>query len=204
MERKLLVKKVNEIELSTEMKERIIKNCYIEREENNMSKNKIKTIFSRPMVAVASFALCLCFVGITSFAATGKLNGFFKDITNWNGAVTGTSYEQATNEVKLSLTEISNKLEIDLTMLNPSIAPYNIFENFGIKDYKIIDMNGNIITEGNLEKTEKVIDGKVNIYISINNVKNGNYKLIINELLGSSKADQPLVLSGSWECEFTK
>ena len=89
-------------------------------------------------------------------------------------------------------------------MLNPSVAPYNTFEKFGIKDYKIIDMNGNIITEGNLEKTEKVIDGKVNIYISINNIKNGNYKLIINELLGSSKADQPLVLSGSWECEFTK
>ena len=36
MERKLLVKKVNEIELSTEMKERIIKNCYIEREENKL------------------------------------------------------------------------------------------------------------------------------------------------------------------------
>ena len=204
MERKLLVKKVNEIELSTEMKERIIKNCYIEREENNMSKNKIKTIFSRPMVAVASFALCLCFVGITSFAATGKLNGFFKDITNWNGAVTGTSYEQATNEVKLSLTEISNKLEIDLTMLNPSIAPYNIFEKFGIKDYKIIDTDGNIVTEGNSEKSAKVIEGKVHIYIPIDNLKSGNYKLIINKLVGSAKADQPLILNGSWECEFTK
>ena len=204
MERKLLVKKVNEIELSKKMKERIIKKCYIEMEENTMSKNKIKKIFSRPLVAVASFALCLCFVGITGFAATGKLNGFFKDITNWNGTVTGTSYEQATNEVKLNITEVSNKLKVDLIMLNPSVAPYNTFEKFGIKDYKIIDMNGNIITEGNLEKTEKVIDGKVNIYISINNVKNGNYKLIINELLGSSKADQPLVLSGSWECEFTK
>ena len=48
----------------------------------------------------------------------------------------------------------------------------DVYHDFGIKDYKIIDMNGNIITEGNLEKTEKVIDGKVNIYISQNiNIK---------------------------------
>lgn len=45
--------------------------------------------------------LCLCLTGVTALAATGKLQGFFSDITGWNGAVVGTSYEQATKELEV-------------------------------------------------------------------------------------------------------
>ena len=30
----------------------------------------------------------------------------------------------------------------------------------------------------------------------------GKYELIVSEMVGSSKADQPLVISGTWEVEF--
>lgn len=40
--------------------------------------------------------------------------------------------------------------------------------------------------------------------ISLEEVPAGEYKLIVTELVGGFKADQPLVVSGTWECEFTK
>ena len=89
---KELKKKVNEIEMSDEMRSRIIRNCYLKMEEETMRKNKRTTFFRKPMVAVASLALCICLTGISAMAATGKLQGFFKDITRWDGAVVGTSY----------------------------------------------------------------------------------------------------------------
>ena len=98
---KELKKKVNEIEMPDEMRSRIIRNCYLKMEEEMMRKDKRTTFFRKPIVAVASLALCICLTGISAMAATGKLQGFFKDITRWDGAVVDTSYEQATNEVEV-------------------------------------------------------------------------------------------------------
>ena len=32
----------------------------------------------------------------------------------------------------------------------------------------------------------------------------GEYKLVVTELIGGAKAEQPLVVKGNWECGFTK
>ena len=169
-----------------------------------MNKNTPKNIFKRPLVAVATFALCLCATGVTALAATGKLQGYFKDITNWSGAITGTSYEQATDEVELTVLEVSDELTLEIEFVNPKVAPYSFFEQFGVESYKIVDMAGKVIAEGETSEPAEISEGKANITISLLNIPNGEYKLIVSELVGSSKADQPLILSGAWECEFAK
>lgn len=80
MEKRILVEKLNEFEMPKEMRDRIIRNCYIESEEQTMHKNTTKKFIKKPMAVAASFVLCLCLTGVTALAATGKLQGFFKDI----------------------------------------------------------------------------------------------------------------------------
>lgn len=201
---KELKEKVKEIEMPDEMRVRIIKNCYLKMEEQTMREHKKNTLFRKPMVAVASLALCICVTGISAMAASGKLQGFFKDITNWNGAVVGTSYEQATEEVEVKVTENTDGLAVEVTLLTPDKAPYMTFEQMGIQAAKVVDVDGKVIMKDVISEPAEVQDGKVSIQISLENVSAGNYTLQISELVGSSKADQPLVLGGEWECGFTR
>lgn len=50
--------------------------------------------------------------------------------------------------------EVTDKLVVEITMVNSNTAPYSFFEIFGIKDYRIVDANDNLIVENkNLEPT---------------------------------------------------
>ena len=169
-----------------------------------MRKDKRTTFFRKPIVAVASLALCICLTGISAMAATGKLQGFFKDITRWDGAVVGTSYEQATEEVEVKAAETAVGLAVEVTFLDPDKAPYMFFEQMGIHAANIVDMDGKVIVKDLTSEPVDVQDGKVNIQISLENMVAGNYTLQIRELVGSKKAEQPLVVYGVWECEFVQ
>lgn len=173
-----------------------------EMEKKVVSKN-ISRFFKRPIVAVASLVLCVCVTGVTVLASTGILQGFFKDIIGWNGAVIGTTYEQATEELELSIADVAEEIILNVNMVNPEVAPYREFELFGIESYKIVDMSGNVVVEGTTTEMAEITDGAAIVNISLDNVSDGQYKLIVSKMIGSSKADQPLVLSGIWECEFT-
>ena len=199
MEKNELEKKVKEIKMPKEMQERIIRTCYKEMEENTMKK-----CFKKPMVAVATVALGLCLTGITALASTGKLEGFFKDIIRWDGAVIGTSYEQATEEVELNIVDVAQQLTVELTILHSDVAPYSLFESFGIEEYKIMDENGNIVAESREIETAFIVDGKVQVRIPLENISAGQYTLVASKLVGTSKGDQPLLLNGNWKCEFIK
>lgn len=214
MEKNLLAETVKKIELSEDRKERIIKNCYEKMEESVVSKNvqvknatkreTTRNCFKRPMVAVASLAICLCLTGVTALASTGKLQGFFKDIVRWDGAVTGTTYEQATEEVELYASVVSDVLAVEMIMINPNTVPYSTLETLGIGQYKIVDGNGNTIVEKGVTENAEVTDGKANVAISLSEMASGKYKLMVNTLVGGAKAEQPLAISGNWECEFVK
>ena len=199
MDKKKFANKIKEIEIPKDMQQRIIEKCYIETEKKSMNK-----MFKKPMVAVASFALCVCLMGVTALAATGKLEGYFRDIKRWDGAVIGTAYEQATDEVELNIVEVSDKLVVEITMVKPKEAPYSFFEMFGIKKYKIVDTNGNVIVENENLEMSAIANNKVLVNVPLDDVGNGEYTLIVSELVGSSKAEQPLGLSGTWECSFRR
>ena len=204
MTEKNCLENLKEIEMPDDMKNRIVSKCKVELEEQKMSKRKTNKFARRPMVAAASLVLCLCLAGATVLASTGKLQGFFKDVKRWDGAVVGTTYEQATDEIAVKITEVKDELTLEISMLDSNVAPYSEFELFGVKNYKIIDMDGKNIAEADDENMAELISGKVVVQIPVNNIAEGAYKLIISEMVGSAKADQPLVLSGIWEIEFTK
>lgn len=200
---KEFAEKIKQIEMPAEMQERIVKHCYERMEEESMKKNR-KNRFQKPMVAVASLALCLCVTGVSALAATGKLEGFFKDITRWDGAVIGTTYEQASDEVEIAIAEVNDSLEVNITFVEAQKVPYSTFESLGIHNYQILDENGKVVVKG-AETTSAVINnGQVELAISLEEVPAGEYKLVVTEMVGSAKADQPLVMSGNWECGFTK
>ena len=199
MDKKKFVNIINEIQMPKDMQQRIIEKCYIETEKKKMNK-----MFKKPMVAVASFALCVCLMGVTALAATGKLEGYFRDIKRWDGAVIGTAYEQATDEVEMNIIEVSDKLVVEITMVNFKEAPYSFFEMFGIKNYKIVDANGKVIVENENLEMSAIANNKVLVNVPLDDVGNGEYTLIVSELVGGSKADQPLGLDGTWECSFRR
>ena len=199
MDKKKFVNIINEIQMPKDMQQRIIEKCYIETEKKRMNK-----MFKKPMVAVASFAVCVCLMGVTALAATGKLEGYFRDIKRWDGAVIGTAYEQATDEVELNIIDVSDKLVVEITMVNFKEAPYSFFEMFGIKNYKIVDANGKVIVENENLEMSAIANNKVLVNVPLDDVGNGEYTLIVSELVGGSKADQPLGLDGTWECSFRR
>jgi len=196
-----LSQKIQEIEMPEEMKQRIIRNCYNKTEVKAMRKNKV---FQKPVVAVASVMVCLCLVGVTAvFAANGKLEGFFKDITRWDGAVIGISYEQATEEIKMSAVAAEDELTVTAEFVKAEMIPYKEFETFGIKEYRIMDEQGNVVIKGDTTEAFEIMEGKVNIVIPIADFSSGKYTLVVSGFIGSKKADQPLTLGGNWECEIT-
>lgn len=198
MDKKKFANKIREIEMPIEMQQRIIENCYVETEKKSMNK-----MFKKPLVAAASFAICVCLTGVSALAATGRLEGFFRDIKRWDGAVIGTAYEQATDEVDINIMDITDKLVVEITMMHSNEAPYSFFETFGIQEYKIIDVNGNVVMENEILEMAVITEGKAYVNIPLDDINAGEYTLMVSALVGSAKAEQPLVLSGTWECGFT-
>lgn len=203
MEMKELSNQVNKIEMPREMQERILRNCHIKTEEKIMEKNKTNKKYRKPAVAVAVLAICLSLTGITALAAGDKLKGYFRDIKRWDGAVTGTAYEQATDEVEITAVAEAGQLAVNVKMLNADRAPYAYIETMGIKEYKILDLEGNEIVTGEATEAVAVSEDSVIVPVSLEGVSCGNYKLVISKLVGGAKAEQPLDISGTWECEFT-
>lgn len=213
METKLLEEKVKEIQMPEEMRKRILAKCNEnmvvdmkkEMESKKMRKNNGNKIWNKSLVMAASLALCICVTGITAMAASGQLKGFFKDKIGWNGAVVGTTYEQATDEILVSVVnaDVEEELELLVTFVNPEEAPYREIEMVRIESYQILDATGKVVAEGGTDEYRMMAEA-VNMSVPVRVLEEGSYKLVITAFSGSAKADQPLSIYGEWECVFKK
>ena len=206
MEFENLKSAAQEITMPEEMKRRIAHNCkQIETtmEEHNMNNRKNNSFFKKPVAVFAVLAVCLS-LSVTALAAAGTLKGFFRDITNWQGAVVGTSYEQATDEIDVNVTVDGDELTVLATFVDPNKFPYRESQLLGIADYRIMDAEGNVVQEGATDKFTPVANGQASIVLELNELATGSYKLIVTAFVSGKKADQPLNISGTWECEFSK
>ncbi len=201
METKRLKDAVNKIEMPSDMKKQILENCYAEIEGRNSS---MKQLFRKPAFALPVLVLCLSLVGFTTVAAAGKLPGFFKDITNPFGTVTGTEYLDATDEIEISADCDSDQMKIELVFVNPDTAPYNELDSITISDWKIEDSQGKKVMKNSETKTVDIVNGKASMTLSLDSLPEGEYVLIINELTGYKKADSPLKIGGTWIVSFEK
>ena len=189
------------IVMPEDMKRRIITNCKLRISQTGkdsiMKKNKM---FKKPATVFAAMAICLS-LSVTALAATGVLKGFFQDVKRPDGAIIGTTYEQATDEITLKVT-VEDETLIAVASFTGK-APF-IAEEMGIGDYQIVDGSGKVVKDGSYTEYAKIIDGQTEIKIDISDIADGSYKLIVNSFVAYSKADQPLPVSGEWDCNFTK
>lgn len=194
------------ITMPEEVKRRIIKNCKTQisnsRKEIIMKTNKNNTFFRKPAAVFVAVALCLS-LSVTALAATGVLQGFFQDITDYRGAVVGTSYEHAADEIAMNVTVNGDELTVLATFADPQMVPYVYAERLGIAAYSIVDTNGKVVKEGAAESIE-VVNGQAAVSIQLDGIDSGSYKLIVTAFVSEKKADQPLYIHGNWECAFTK
>ena len=187
------------IEMPADMKERIAKNCLAEiaheRTETPMKKRKS---LKRTLLIAAVLILCLPVAGLAL-----KSGGNFKDIKNIFGAVTGTEYENATDEITLSLSTEENSLLVETTFVNPDAPPYSFCEQLSIGTYQVLDKAGNIVLEGADTSPVTVTEGQTRFYITLDDLEKGTYTLKIDSFISSKKADQPLPIYGNWELNFS-
>lgn len=202
MELQKLKHAADTITMPDDMKHRIVRNCrtqiYSIGKESTMKNN----VFRKSAAVAAAVVICLS-LSVTALAATGVLKGSFRDIMNWQGAVVGTSYEQATDEISMSVTVNGQELTVQATFADPQMAPYVYSERLGITHYRIVDENGKAVKEGAAESVE-VVNGQAAVKITLDDIDCGRYKLIVSAFVSEKKADQPLNINGNWECVFTK
>ena len=167
-----------------------------------MNHRKNSSVFRKPAAVFAALAACL-FLSVTALAAAGVSKGFFRDITNWQGAVVGTSYEQATDEIDVNVAVNDKELTVMATFADPQIFPYREVEKLGIAAYCIVDSNGKTVSEGAAASAE-VVNGHAAVSIRLEDLDSGSYRLMIRAFVGEKKAEQPLNINGNWECEFSR
>lgn len=218
MERNLLKEEIKEIKMPRAMQERIVENCRnvgLEEKENvfmaknisaDTNKQSAKKSTGRKWTRIATVAaavtLCLGLGGITVMAASGKLEGFFADVTRWDGAVVGETYEQATEEIAVSASVSGDSLVVNAVLLKAGEAPYAFIESVNVQTYCIVNAEGETLVEGTSNEKAAITDGMVSFKLPLDELERGNYTLIITEFVGTKKAEQDLPIKGYWECEF--
>lgn len=189
------------IVMPEDMKIRIAENCKKQisqqRKETTMKNNKL---FKKPAAVFAALAICLS-LSVSAMAASGLLKGFFQDVKRPDGAVIGTTYEQATDEIALKVNIDGDTLAVIAAFTDK--APF-IAAEMGIGNYQIVDGNGKVVKDGSYTEHTKIIDGRAEIRIDISDIDNGSYKLIVTSFVAYNKADPPMAVNGDWACNFTK
>ena len=218
--RALIEEKLNGIEIPKELHESCamgVKRAKEEMEENTMKMTKTKkgnTInrMGRLAATAAVLAICFCVLNNTSMATGVK--GFFKDVTRFDGAVVGTEYVQATEEIDVCIVTAAREqekllLSMEITFLNEAELPFRDIEELNLGKVQIVDKAGEKMVEITEEHIKSAIgtvsNGKavINILVTEGEFHSGEeYTLVINSVYGSKKADAPLEMKGNWECAF--
>lgn len=146
--------------------------------------------------AIVAAAACASVVGVAA------VTGSFRDVTRWDGAVVGTAYEAAAEELRAEAAVRDGALTVTVTMLRPQEPPYSECEQLAVGHYQITDMAGSVLAEGGGTAPCPVRGGQADIPIELDGLGSGEYKLRIDQFIASSKADQPLAIQGGWECAF--
>lgn len=203
MEYPELKRSVEAIEMPPEMRERIASNCRMAAAQTQYQEDftvKKQKSYKRPVTIAVAVALCLC-LSVGVMAATNT--GFFKNITNPVGTVTGSEYVQATEEIQVTVTADEGELTVLAVVSDPNAFPYRECAALSIGSYRILDATGNVVAEGSNTDSSLLTDGQAELTIPLSDLDSGDYKLVIEAFVGSKKADQPLSITGFWESGFT-
>lgn len=161
---------------------------------------KKRTLHSKGKIIAAAAAVCLCLVMGVSAAG---IRGYYKNITNWTGAVTGGVYEQANEEIQVSASAAEREIMVTAVFVYPQNAPFREFESLRIGAYQLLDASGKVVLSGERTDLSPVADGNAEIAIPMEEPAPDGCKLVITSFIGESKGDQPLSVNGTWECTLS-
>lgn len=190
---KQLKRSVEAIQMPRDMKQRIARNCMSEKKQNN--------VWSVRKLSAAAAALLLCVLLPLGVTAAGN-RGFFRDILRWDGAITGQVYEQATDVISVTAQVKGDTLLVQAQFTFPEEAPFSYFEEFAVGAYQITQ-GSRTVAEGNELPFVRITGNEANIPLSLKELEQGDYTLVITSFRGRAKADQPMEITGHWEQAFT-
>jgi len=152
------------------------------------------------IIAAAAAVLTVAVCGVAGLAAIK--GGYFSDEKNIFGAVTGTRYEQATEEISVSAQTNGIYVDISIELLNIGEAPYCYLETLAIGEYSLTDDSG-ATTDIDLAEIQAAIsDGKAVVSVPVSSLNDGRYSLEITQLIAGKKADADLIITGRWDVGF--
>ncbi|MBE6122784.1 MAG: hypothetical protein E7190_08720 [Erysipelotrichaceae bacterium] len=196
METGMLKEEVMKIEIPEVMKERIAAQCTSRMQEGGKAGFRL-----RPASVSALFLICFALAGVSGLAY-GKLQGYFRDVKNPIGAVTGTAYEDADEEIMISAERKDGRIIAGITFADKEMFPYRELELIRITEYELQDEDG-VVIPAEAGDAAVIKDGTACVTLRADIPAGGRYTLIITELEGLKKADQPLKIHGTWECSFS-
>ncbi|MBE6759837.1 MAG: hypothetical protein E7554_07085 [Ruminococcaceae bacterium] len=205
MDYRKLKNAAEKITLPEEARQRIAKNCRIRisenTEEHTMNKSRNTSVVRKSVAVFAVLAICLT-LSVTALAATGVLQGYFRDITDWRGAIVGIAYENADDEINMSAAVSGEQLVVTAAFVDAEKPPF-LADSLGIAEYTVTDDEGNVVMEGAADASA-IVDGEAVITIDLSGIESGSYSLTVTSLVAEKKADQPMNVYGVWTCAFTK
>lgn len=154
------------------------------------------------LVAAIAVPAVLAMTGAGVYAAVS--GGYFKDVKNDFGAVTGTVYENATDEISVNAELSGHDLKLSLTFLAPDSYPYKLpGSEIGLMDYRIIRKSDNTEIPHGEAIVSGISEGFAELVVPLDDIRSGNHAIIIDSFVITKKADQPLPVKGSWSVDFT-
>lgn len=151
--------------------------------------------------AAALLLVCLSLSGLGALAAPDYVKGIFRDIFGPWGAVTGTAYKARAEELEIGARLSEGKLIVDIQAADAGTLPWRELDTVRLKKYFIRDGSGKEAGE-DLPPSEPADfrEGKARIEVEAGPAGEDALTLVIEELEGAGKTDEPLLIRGRWEC----
>lgn len=162
----------------------------------------------RKNTVAAAVALVLTFGLLTAGAVTyaDSIRGAFSDVTRFDGAVVGTEYHNATEEIEVTAEANGDAVTVNARFLYPADAPYAFITELSLQNVTLTDSSGAKLLS--VEETEQanINSGSATVRIPLGTVSlspDAEYTLTFDTAVGHAKAEQPLPMSGNWSCTVT-
>lgn len=146
--------------------------------------------------AAVAVPLMLAIAGTGAYAVSKS--GYFRDETNIFGTVTGSVYENANEEINVSLVYEPETITVKVVFSDPNAFPYREFETIDLNEFSVIDQtNGSEVSCGEIAPA-MINNGEAELKIPVGKLDSGSYSVTVSSFLGEKKADQPLEVKGHW------
>lgn len=179
-----------------------------EAKKERKGQNSIMKFHKKMIAAAAAVVLAVGVFAGSNTALAKDIRGYFSDVFRFDGAVVGTEYNDATQEILFS--ELSCRTDgeaesfgLRVTFKNSTEAPFRFIEELSMHDVTITDGDGREVCTIADTEPVPVVDGSVYIILPADLSSHETYTLRCTTLRGHAKAEAPLDIHGTWECSFT-